>query len=46
VLIEIGPRLCLNPIKAFDGSMGGETLWQNPKFITPTRSRSKKFSSF
>lgn len=46
VLIEIGPRLCLNPIKAFDGSMGGETLWQNPAFITPTRSRSKKFSSF
>ena len=27
VMIEIGPRFCLNPIKAFEGSMGGETLW-------------------
>ena len=29
VLIEIGPRLCLDPVKIFDGSMGGKTLWQN-----------------
>lgn len=27
ILIEIGPRLCLNPIKIFQGSMGGDTLW-------------------
>ena len=27
VLIEIGPRLCLDPVKIFDGSMGGKTLW-------------------
>ena len=27
VLIEIGPRFALNPIKAFEGSMGGEALW-------------------
>lgn len=27
VLIEIGPRFALNPIKAFQGSMGGEALW-------------------
>lgn len=45
-LIEIGPRFALNPIKLFDGSMGGETLWQNPNFITPTKQRSKKFAEF
>lgn len=27
VLIEIGPRFTLTPIKAFDGSLGGEALW-------------------
>lgn len=27
VLIEIGPRMTLNPIKFFDESMGGEALW-------------------
>jgi ribosome biogenesis protein BRX1 len=27
MLIEIGPRFCLQPIKAFDGTMGGEALW-------------------
>lgn len=46
VLIEIGPRFALNPIKCFDGSMGGETLWQNDQFITPTKSRSKKYATF
>ena len=45
-LIEIGPRFSLNPIKIFDGSMGGDTLWQNPNFITPTKARSKKYDQF
>ena len=27
VLIEIGPRFSMTPIKAFAGSLGGETLW-------------------
>ena len=27
LMIEIGPRFTMNPIKAFEGSMGGETLW-------------------
>ena len=35
VLIEIGPRFVMNPIKCFEGSMGGEALWQNPKYIAP-----------
>ncbi|KAK3908463.1 Ribosome biogenesis protein BRX1-like protein [Frankliniella fusca] len=29
-LAEIGPRFVLNPIKIFDGSFGGATLWENP----------------
>ena len=41
-LIEIGPRFCLNPIKLFDGSMGGETLWKNEHFVTPTQERVQK----
>jgi len=45
-LIEIGPRFSLNPIKLFDGSMGGDTIWQNPNFITPTKARSKKYAQF
>ena len=25
----------LNPIKVFNGSFGGETLWENPNYVTP-----------
>jgi len=42
-LIEIGPRFCLLPIKAFEGSMGGAALWQNEAYISPSKLRSKKF---
>jgi len=45
-LIEIGPRFCLQPIKIFDGTMGGEALWQNEKYITPGKLRSKKYDAF
>ena len=45
-LIEIGPRFCLQPIKIFDGTMGGEALWQNSSYITPGKLRSKKFDQF
>lgn len=33
--IAIGPRFVLNPIKVFDGSFGGETIWENPDYVTP-----------
>jgi len=46
VLIEIGPRFTLTPIKAFDGSLGGEALWQNGDYIGPTKMRSKKYETF
>lgn len=41
VLIEIGPRMTLQPIKIFAESLGGEALWQNAKFITPNKMRGK-----
>ncbi|KAK9512477.1 hypothetical protein O3M35_000900 [Rhynocoris fuscipes] len=34
-LAEIGPRFVFNPIKIFDGSFTGNTLWDNPNFVTP-----------
>ena len=46
VLIEIGPRMCMNPIKAFEGSMGGEALWQNEKYIAPAKLRGKRYDQF
>merc|ERR1719150_285840 len=35
MLVEIGPRFCLNPIRIFAGSMGGPTLWRNFKYLPP-----------
>ena len=46
VLVEIGPRFSLTPIKAFDGSLGGDALWQSGTYITPSKLRSKKYESF
>ena len=34
-LVEVGPRACLNPIKIFDGSFGGRTLYENPSYVSP-----------
>lgn len=38
-LAEIGPRFVLNPVKIFNGSFGGETLWENSHYITPAKYR-------
>lgn len=38
-LAEIGPRFVLNPIKIFDASFSGQTLWENPRYVTPAASR-------
>lgn len=37
---EIGPRFVLNPVKIFQNSFTGATLWENPKYITPSKYRS------
>lgn len=39
VLVEIGPRCVLQPIRVFGGSMGGPTLWTNPAYISPNALR-------
>lgn len=41
VLVEIGPRFVLNPIKIFGGSMSGATLWENPHYVSPNALRSE-----
>jgi ribosome biogenesis protein BRX1 len=39
--------MVLNPIKIFDGSFTGQTLWENPSYVTPNAKRSmlKKLKS-
>lgn len=41
-LVEIGPRFVLNPIRIFRGSFGGQTLYQNPDFISPNEIRANE----
>jgi len=38
-LVEVGPRLCLNPVKIFAGSFGGATLYENPHYVSPNEMR-------
>jgi len=38
-LAEIGPRMVLNPIKIFEGSFCGQTIWENNSYITPNSKR-------
>jgi len=38
-LAEIGPRMVLNPIRIFEGSFSGQTLWENSSYVTPTHKR-------
>jgi ribosome biogenesis protein BRX1 len=41
-LVEIGPRFVLNPIRIFRGPFGGQTLFQNPDFVSPNEIRSEQ----
>lgn len=38
-LIEIGPRFVITPIRIFDGSFGGQTLYQNARYVSPNENR-------
>ena len=38
-LVEIGPRFVLTPIRLFEGSFGGPTLFHNGEFVTPAATR-------
>mmetsp|Transcript_41173 Transcript_41173/g.63447 ORF Transcript_41173/g.63447 Transcript_41173/m.63447 type:complete len:327 (-) Transcript_41173:93-1073(-) len=42
-LVEIGPRFVLNPIRIFRGSFGGQTLFQNPDFVSPNEIRAMQY---
>lgn len=38
-MVEVGPRVCLQPIKIFDGSFRGKTLYHNPDYVSPNHLR-------
>lgn len=38
-LIEVGPRVCMNPIKIFSGSFGGPVVYDNPTYVSPNAIR-------
>lgn len=40
MLVECGPRMCLNPIKIFGGSFSGPVLYENPDYTSPNLIRS------
>ena len=39
-LVEIGPRFVLDPIRIFQRSFGGQTLYLNEDFVSPNEIRS------
>jgi len=39
ILTEIGPRLVLEHIRVFSGSLGGSTLYSNRNYLSPTALR-------
>ncbi|KAL0232947.1 hypothetical protein GEMRC1_011694 [Eukaryota sp. GEM-RC1] len=40
-LVEIGPRMVLNPIRIFEGEFSGATMYKNDSFVTPTQLRAR-----
>jgi hypothetical protein len=38
-LVEIGPRFVLDIVRIFAGSLGGPTLYSNPRYMSPNRLR-------
>ena len=34
-LVEVGPRVTLNPIKMLEGSFSGPVLYSNPDYVSP-----------
>ena len=40
-LVEVGPRVCLQPIKIFAGSFGGPVLYENPAYVSPNKVQSR-----
>uniref|UniRef100_A0A182WAM6 Ribosome biogenesis protein BRX1 homolog n=1 Tax=Anopheles minimus TaxID=112268 RepID=A0A182WAM6_9DIPT len=38
-LTEVGPRFVMNPIKIFNGSFGGDAIWENASYQSPAKHR-------
>lgn len=38
-LIEVGPRMVMNPIRVFAGSFRGQVLWSNADYVSPNAIR-------
>jgi ribosome biogenesis protein BRX1 len=38
-LIEVGPRVCMNPVKILSGSFGGPVIYDNPEYVSPNAIR-------
>lgn len=38
--------MTLQPVKIFDGSLGGRALWQNSGFIGPNKARGKRMEDY
>ena len=39
LLVEVGPRFELTPIKVFNGSFSGNILWENNQYVSPNAIR-------
>jgi len=42
MMVEIGPRFVLNPIRIFQNSFSGATLWENPDYVSPNDLRARQ----
>lgn len=40
VLVEIGPRMVLDPVKIISGSFSGAPIYENPDYLSPNAVRS------
>ena len=45
VLVEVGPRFVLDPIRIFQGSFSGTTIWKNHQFVPPSAVCTSLFSN-
>lgn len=42
ILVEIGPRFVLEPVKIFSGAFMGVAIWRNGGYLTPSRIRTQQ----
>ena len=35
ILVEVGPRFVFDPVRIFQDSFAGKTLWKNKKYVSP-----------